>query len=290
VSRTTHHEYSFQARAGDTVHVDVSFHNVRVTAGSGDRVDASIDMEFIAAPELVARLLERFEPSFEQRDDGIYIRSGPGGQGPGVVTGNLEMKGSVVLTLPAGHDLEVTATSGSCRVEGDTGEGSVSVRTTSGSVKLHGGCSHITIQTTSGSVDVDLDREVKAAQVRSSSGRVSFEGPVTELEITTTSGAHKLDRLVANARLEASSGNITAQWNEIRAGSRITAQSRSGSVRLSLPASAEPGGTVRTRSGRIRSDFSGRSSPRGDRLDLDGGDQGVLIEVGTMSGKIELSS
>jgi hypothetical protein len=62
----------------------------------------------------------------------------------------------------------------------------------------------------------------------------------------------------------------------------------SGRVRLVFPSGTVLGGSADTGSGRIESDFPGRSSRRGDHLRLAGGEGAVKVQVDTSSGSIHL--
>jgi hypothetical protein len=69
-AETRRFEHRFDARPGATVVIDVSFHEVDVTARPGATVDVEVELD---SPS--SKALERYAPRFEESADRLLVRS-----------------------------------------------------------------------------------------------------------------------------------------------------------------------------------------------------------------------
>ena len=203
--------------------------------------------------------------------------------------GSVKKRGKVELVMPPGMDLTVDASSGSCTIGGDLGDGAVDVDISSGSTKIDGAMRELRVDASSGSVKVNLTRAVERVNVDVSSGSVRVVGPTPDVRVDTSSGSINLEGLTGSAKLGASSGSITASWTEIWDGATVNADASSGSVNLTFPQGTRLTGAVDTSSGGIRSDFPGELSKRRNHMVLDGGAGAVQVRVDTSSGGVTLT-
>lgn len=284
-TESLHREHVFPARAGTTVVVDVSFHSVEITARPGDTVEVSVDLEFSGAAGKVARLLEEYEPVFEQDENRILIRSTHRG-----IVGwwSLHAKGRVEITMPPDLDIGIDTSSGATILTGDFGRASLTADASSGSLRVEGAFDHITANASSGSVRLELSRPTETVRVDTSSGTVDLAGGAGDVTIGTSSGSISAEDLLGSATFDASSGSVTASWSSISPGSRVSVDTSSGGVRLLFPVGTSLAGRVDTSSGGIRTDFPGDVSDRGSRVDLVGGPDAVEVRVDTSSGGVKL--
>ena len=284
-TESLHREHVFPARPGQKVVVDVSFHEVEITARPGDTVEAVVDIEISGSASRVERLLRDLEPVFEQDENRILIRSA---RSAGFSWGWGRVQGRVVIAMPPDLDLTVDSSSGETIMRGDFGRATVDVDASSGGTRLQGAADAVAIDVSSGSVRLELDRPAESVRVDTSSGSVELAGGARSVTISTSSGSIEADGLLGDAVLDASSGSITARWDAIASGAEVTADSSSGGVRLTFPAGTKLAGRVDTSSGDIRTDFPGDVFERGSRLELAGGPDAVRISVDTSSGGVQL--
>jgi DUF4097 and DUF4098 domain-containing protein YvlB len=279
---SSHVAKSFPARPGAAVVVDVSFHEVEVTARPGDTVDFQVDLES-GSP----RLLEAYAPVFEDTAKGIVVRS------TAKETSWLaseHIAGRVRVSMPPGMDLLVDGSSGNVTVTGDLGDVKARLDLSSGCVSVRGGLAELEVDASSGSLRAELSRPLRRLAVDLSSGSATVTGgPIASVRADTSSGSVDLAGLAGDALLDTSSGSITARWvTAPAAGTAVSADSSSGGVRLSFPRGTVLAGAVATGSGGISSDFPGTLNRDRDRLDLAGGPGAVKVTVDTSSGSVHL--
>jgi len=283
-----HREHSFPARAGATVEIDVSFHEVEVMSRPGETVDVTVDLEVSASSSRAKRVIDELDPEF--RDDGgrLLIRSTRTG---GWNWGFSRTKGRVVVQMPPGLDLEVDSSSGRTSITGDFGDAEISCDASSGSVAVEGAARRVVADVSSGSITVELSRAAEVVTASASSGGIKVSGGAHSVNADTSSGGIRVTGLLGNANLDASSGSIVAQWDSVEPDARIVADTSSGGVQLSFPAGTSLKGTVETSSGGIHSDFPGLwKDRRGHHLVLDGGPGATHITVDTSSGGVKLTA
>jgi len=285
-SESSHTERSFAATVGGTVTVDVSFHDVEVRVRPGDSIDVTVDIEVSTWGSKAKKILEKYEPQFEERGGDLKIRSRR--DGGSFTIGYLNTKGNITLQVPAGIHVVIDSSSGDCDLDGDFGDVTVVCDTSSGDVTMRGAAREINADTSSGSVDLRLSRPAASVVADTSSGDVRLVGGAEQVRADTSSGSVDLAGLTGNARIDTSSGGVEARWSLAVASSRVSVDTSSGRVRLVFPTGTALDGWVDTGSGRIESDFPGKSSDDGDHLRLAGGEGAVKVQVDTSSGNIQL--
>ena len=195
---------------------------------------------------------------------------------------------SLDVCVPRNAQLRAHSGSGSIRVEGvsgtvdvESGSGSVQVegrpRTIhamafSGDVTILGGGSEVTrAESISGSVVIT--RAGGTVEAKSGSGNVNVKGEVREAELFAVSGNAVFDGILAN-------------------GGRLSAESSSGSVDITLPRNTSAEYELSTLSGDIDNDFGPpatrtRGGP-GLTLRFTVGDGGARIKGHTLSGSVRV--
>jgi hypothetical protein len=284
-AESLHSEHSFTVRPDATLIIDVSFHEVVVTARPGQTVDVVVDLEVRGSGPKAAKRLAELEPVFRDDGDTLLVRSVRKG---GINWGSSRATGRVVVEMPPDMDLEVDSASGSCTLTGDFGEAALSIDATSGPVRIAGAARELNVDTASGSVAAELSRPAQRLVADTASGSITVTGGAHRVEADSSSGGIRLSGLLGDASLDSSSGSITAHWSSLPTGTAIAADTSSGRVRLTLPPGTPLSGTIETGSGGIQSDFSGTWQDRGHRLELRGGREAVRIDVDTSSGGVQL--
>lgn len=288
---TKHYEHTFRAAEGNTVKVDVSFHDVTVTVAPGDEIRVAVDLETRASGERAARLLKKYEPTFKVENNTMLIRSVGHRHWTLFSFGSDNVHGKVAVTMPPGKNLILDTASGDCTVDGNLGDAKLSADVASGDVEVHGGARAISVDSASGDVTLELEGTVEQVSADTASGDVHVTGAVNELKADTASGDVTATGLTGPASADTASGDVSFEWTSIAAKSRIAVDTASGDARLVLPAGTEVAGKVTTSSGSIHSDFPGDRSDRGRKLNLSSSADGaVRVTIDTASGDVQLRS
>jgi DUF4097 and DUF4098 domain-containing protein YvlB len=278
-----HQEHTFDARPGQTVSIDASFHRVEVRIQPGSVVQAVVDLSASSSNGKAERAIEELTPVFSEKGDTIIIRSTRKG-GWNWSTGKI--KGEITVVMPPDLNLTIDSSSGSVTIEGDLGDADVDCDASSGSVTVRGAMKNLNVDTSSGSIKADVDRPLESFNADASSGSVRLSGGAYTVSVDTSSGSITLAGLRGDANMGASSGSISAQWESIPPSASINAEASSGSVTLELPPGTEISGTASTSSGGIRSDFPGTFEKR--RATFAGGSGAVEVRVSTSSGSVKV--
>jgi hypothetical protein len=279
-----HQEHTFDARPGQTVSIDVSFHRVEVKIQPGAEVHAVVDISANGSSGKAERAIEELTPVFQEKGDTIIIRSTRKG---GWNWWSGKIKGEVTVTMPPDLNLTVDSSSGSVTIEGDLGDADVDCDASSGSVTVRGAMQNLNVDTSSGSIKAEVSRPLESFNADASSGSVRLRGGAHSASVDTSSGSITLAGLRGDADLSASSGSISAQWDSIPPGASIDAGASSGSVTLELPPGTEIAGTAKTSSGSIiRSDFPGTFEKRS--ATFNGGPGAVDVRISTSSGSVNV--
>jgi DUF4097 and DUF4098 domain-containing protein YvlB len=279
-----HQEHSFDARAGSTVVVDVSFHSVKVEARPGDTVDVTVDIEVKGSGSSSKNALNQLQPKFLEEGNRLIIRST---KKKGFSWKSVSAKGRVTVKMPPGMDLVVDTSSGSAVISGDFGDAVIRFDASSGSLTVDGAMRELHSDTSSGSVRAAVSRPLDVFTADASSGSARLSGGAYRAMVDTSSGSANLTGLLGNASFDSSSGSITAQWDAIPAGAKIRADTSSGGVTLHFPAGTVLAGSVDVSSGGINSDFPGFVREK-DSLQFDGGPEAVDLRIDTSSGNVKL--
>ncbi len=280
-----HEKHRFDARPGNTVVVDVSFHRIEVTARPGNSIDVTVDIEIKGDGSKAQKFADDLQPKFLDEGDKFIIRSI---RKKGWNWKSASAKGLVTVQMPPGMNLVVDCSSGSAEISGDFGEAIVRFDASSGSLTVDGAMRELHSDTSSGSVKAALMRPLEEFSANASSGSVRLVGGTKKAKADTSSGSINMAGLLGDAYFGASSGSVTAQWNRIPTDATVRADASSGSVRLTFPEGTVFSGSVDVSSGGIRTDFPGSMTK--DHLTLNGGTGAVDIKVDTSSGSVKLLS
>jgi len=279
-----HQEHTFDARPGQTVSIDVSFHRVEVRVQSGDTVHAVVELSASGSSSKAERAIEELTPVFQEKGDTLVIRSTRKG-GWNWFRGKI--KGRVTVTMPPELNLSIDSSSGSITIDGDLGDASVNCDASSGSITIRGAMREFNADTSSGSIKAEVTRPMESFTADASSGSVRLTGGAHAASVDTSSGSINLAGLLGDANVDASSGSITAQWDSIPPDASIRAGASSGSVTLRLPPGTEISGTASTSSGStIRSDFPGTFEKRSAKFS--GGPGAANVRISTSSGSVKV--
>ncbi len=279
-----HQEHTFDARPGQTVSIDVSFHRVEVNVQPGATVHAVVDISASGSSGKAERAIEELTPVFQEKGNTLVIRSTRKG---GWNWFGGKIKGRVTVTMPPDLNLSVDSSSGSITIDGDLGDAAVDCDASSGSITIEGSMKTLNIDTSSGSIKARVDRPLERFNADASSGSIRLSGGAYSASVDTSSGGIDLAGLRGNADMSASSGSITAQWDSIPPDATVKASASSGSVTLELPPGTEIAGTAKTSSGSIiRSDFPGTFEKRS--ATFNGGPGAVDVRISTSSGSVNV--
>lgn len=172
--------------------------------------------------------------------------------------------GLLDVRVPAGADLSVRTTSGAVRMEGVAGP--VRVRSSTGAVRVRGTPPRVEATSVTGSIE--LSGSLPRVWVRSGSGRVEVRGAHGRIDATTESGPIHLraEGPVEHLRARSTGGSV-AFTGELAPEARVGVESHVGPVTLRIPP-ATPG-TYRIRSfgGTIRNELTDHE-PHSPRWDL----------------------
>jgi len=284
----SHDEKSFPAISGGKVRVMASFQDIQVRVRPGGSVRAVVDMEVTASGDTATRLLEEYKPTFESRDREILIREGRSDHGIHLNWHPTHLTGTIRIEAPPGMIFSLETASGDCLLDGGMGDGEARLQTASGDVKITGSMKILDVDTASGDVQAAFDKLVGTIRINTASGDVALSGPVGKLTVETASGDIKADDLTGEALFDTSSGDITALWSAIPAGTRVKADTASGGVHLTFPAAAIVSGRAKTSSGDITCDFPGIFSRKNDRIEFQGGEGAIHLDLDTSSGDISI--
>ncbi len=278
-----HQEHTFDARPGQTVAIDVSFHRVEVRIEPGDTVQAVVDITASSSSGKAERAVEELTPVFQEKGNTLVIRSTRKG-GWNWFSGKL--KGRVTVTMPPDLDLSVDSSSGSITITGDLGDAEVDCDASSGSITVEGAMRVFNADTSSGSIKARVTRPLESFNADASSGSIRLSGGAHNASVDASSGSITLTGLRGDADMGASSGSISARWDSIPPDASVKAGTSSGSVTLELPRGTEISGTAKTSSGGITSDFPGTFEKRSAKFT--GGPGAVQIRVSASSGSVKV--
>jgi hypothetical protein len=263
-----------------------SFHDVEVAVKPGDKVRVTVDMEISASSDAKAEeLIKEYAPTYVEKDGTLTIRSRRKSEA-GFNWGYMKMQGRIVLEMPPDLDLTLDTASGDCVLNGDLGKGKFSADVASGEIRVKGAAAELKVEAASGSFTGELSRPAAAAAFDMASGDVDLTGPVGSFKADTASGNVTVTGLTGPAVFDVASGDVKAEWTAVAPGTKVTADSASGSVTLVFPAGAVLGGMADTASGDVESDFPGTLNKRGNTFAFTGGPDAVELKLDAASGDI----
>ncbi len=283
-SSTSRH---FPASPGKTVVVDAADMDVSLRAADVTDVEVTTELKISAVTDAQAeRWISEHAPEFADSPERLTVTVRPvavGFIGLGMLTGRARLS----VVVPFGVIPDITTTSGTIRVRGDFAKASpLRLRTATGDMELEGAAAAVDVRTASGDARLTVVRPLEDLFARTSSGDVTLTGGARKVHADTASGDVWLDNLSGSSEVETSSGKITLAWDRLEPDATVKVRSSSGRVRLQLPPTASPQGTLRTTAGTIRCDLPGTVNEAGDAVTLAG--DGPTLDVETASGEIGL--
>ena len=192
------------------------------------------------------------------------------------------------LRVPEAASLEAETVSADISASGSRGE-NIILRTVSGDLEVDASPQRMELKSVSG--DVEFEGSVPRTSVETVSGEIVVVGAHGEISASTVSGDLSLEAgEVSRGRFEVVSGDLVLNLS-VAGDGRLSCDSMSGDVRLSLPDDQQGSFVAQTLSGEIHSDF-GKSSrvSRGPGMMLEHqeGRSGAKIRVETFSGDISI--
>lgn len=192
------------------------------------------------------------------------------------------------LRIPEQASIEAETVSADIRVRGTRGE-RVDLRTVSGDLEVSGEPGRMDLKSVSG--DVEFDGRVSRSALETVSGEITVVGASGEVRANTVSGDVSLEAgEVSQGRFEAVSGDLVLELS-LTEGGRLSCDSMSGDVRISLPGIQQAEFDAQTFSGSINSDFGSAarvSGGPGVTLEHREGDSGAKVRVETFSGDVTI--
>jgi DUF4097 and DUF4098 domain-containing protein YvlB len=200
-------------------------------------------------------------------------------------------RSDIEVHVPAGSRVSVESFASAITVSDVTGP--VTAETVNGAVSVSGSLKEVSAESVNGAVDVSgASARVHAGTVN---GALTIQGARGEVEANTVNGELRVvgGGAFTRAHLESVSGSIRFQ-GELGPHAELQAQTVSGEVELTLPASTAADFTVNTFSGDVDTDFAaqyrnpgGRNSPQKE-LTFSIGGGGAKVAIETLSGAIRL--
>jgi DUF4097 and DUF4098 domain-containing protein YvlB len=204
---------------------------------------------------------------------------------PHGVTSTLEVH------VPEGSRVEIESFGGSIVVE-DV-KGTVRAENVNGNITVSGAAREVDVQTVNGSLDVKAPaRRVRAESVN---GSVSVKGATGVVEASTVNGSLDVaGGAFSHTRLETVNGRVQFDGDLARNGI-LDAESVSGAVELTLPASVAADFTLSTFSGAVTNELGpaldrtgGHDVPSEKELSFTTGAGGATVTIHTLSGAIAI--
>lgn len=262
-------------------------------------------------PATAAGLVEIENPAgtlrvigWNQNEVAVTGTLGPGAEGLSVtgeknrIRVEVETRGNphgVTSTLevhvPEGSRLEIESFAGSIAVS-DV-KGTVRAENVNGDITVSGASGEVDVQTVNGSLEVSAPaRRVHAESVN---GSVTVKGASGEIEASTVNGGLLVSGgTFTHGHLETVNGTVRFEGDLART-AVLDADSVSGAVELSLPATVAADFTLSTFSGTIENDLgpaldpaSGRDNPSEKELSFTTGAGGATVTIHTLSGGIAI--
>ncbi|NLW60395.1 MAG: DUF4097 domain-containing protein [Firmicutes bacterium] len=278
---------SFLLAPDGTVVVEAAFQEVEVIQTADPTVEVEVSMTFQASSRpKVEILIDEYRPVFTVDEQRLEIRSST--KAPGISTMFAQASGKIRIKVPAKTSLIINTASGSCTFQGCF-DADITANSASGDVSFRGEVKSFSVSTASGEIRADFEGPVARVEAHSVSGSIWLSGPVQTAQLHTVSGdinLHGSDggKLIASTI----SGNLIATWETLSAPVIITAESVSGNLRFFFPADAKIRGELKSRSGRITSEFSGLFSGEVNTHFLHDDAADVQIAATTTNGAIDL--
>jgi DUF4097 and DUF4098 domain-containing protein YvlB len=199
------------------------------------------------------------------------------------------VKSDLSIQVPAGSRLEIEGFASAIRIEGVNGP--VQAETVNGSIVMTGGSKDVNLQTVNGSVEVTSP--ATRVHAESVNGAVTVRDASGEVDASTVNGTLTVvGGTFTRAQLETVSGRIVFE-GALGKGATLSAETVSGSVDLTLPASVSADFSISSFSGDIENEL-GPPPKKASKwtsekeLSFTSGSGGGKVSVETLSGNIRL--
>ncbi|HSL18878.1 MAG TPA: DUF4097 family beta strand repeat-containing protein [Methylomirabilota bacterium] len=280
---------TFAAPDGTRVVIDAATVDVQIRTADVDRVAVATELRIAGVGEdRAASWIASHTPTTEVADGRITVTVSPGRSGF-LGLGTLTARSRLGFLLPHHVVPDITTTGGSVVIRGDLPDARpLYLRTATGDMELVGAAASVDLRSASGDARLELIRPLERFFARTSSGNVTLTGGAREVHVDTASGSVWMDNLSGSTEVVTSTGRITLAWDRLEPHHRVVVRSDSSRIRLTLPESAAPRGSLRTIGGTVRSDFPGVVNEAGDTVTLSGEGPELLVE--SASGDIVLAA
>ncbi|MDZ4831410.1 MAG: DUF4097 family beta strand repeat-containing protein [Phycisphaerae bacterium] len=276
-----------------TLEVESTFLDVDVTLATTNEVGIKADvvLETSGGNATAEREIEHVMVSVVRDGDRLIIRQGDPAK-PWRFSGSSSGSGRIAITVPANVQLTFQTASGDVRLAGDFGPVACKLATASGDMTLTDlGVSTLAVGTASGDGRIAVLRSLDRFSWRAASGDLQFTGGAETVSAASASGNVVIDGIGGAATVGTASGDVrlgVIAGPALGASTPIKIATASGDVSVTLPASAQPIGTITTVSGRISADQPVQSVARpGSNVATFSGN-GVPLNIETASGDIAI--
>ncbi len=280
---------AFAAPADTRLAIDAATVDLRLRTGDVSQIEVATDLRISGVGEQRAeQFIDAFTPKVEVGVDRISITVNPGRLGF-LGLGILTARSRLDFLVPHHVIPDITTTGGSISIQGDLPEARpLYLRTATGDIELVGAAATVDIRTASGGSRLDLVRPLERLFARTSSGNIDVAGGAQEVRVDTASGSVWMNNLSGDAEVVTATGRITLSWDRLDTDHRVVVRSDSGRIRITIPESTSPRGSLRTIAGHVRSDFAGLVNDAGNTISLTG--DGPEIHVESASGDVTLAA
>lgn len=281
-------QQAFRADPGRLVLIDAGPLDLFVRAADVPEIRINAELAAGALKEAQALAwIESHRPVIAD-DPEAFRLTVPEGRRFGLLRGVVASRARLEVVLPLRVLPDLATSSGNLRVEGEFPEARpLRLRTAAADVFFAGWAPRVEARSTSGSIEVRASRPLDEFLARSASGSVLLTGGARLARCDNASGTVRLSALVGPVGVATTSGNVVLQFDSLATGDEVRVTTSSGRVSLTLPPKAEPGGTLASSRGEIRSSYGGEASPQGGRFVLFG--RKPILTITTTSGRIDLS-
>lgn len=280
---------TFAAPDGTRVVIDTASVDVRLRTADVGELEVATDLKISGVGEERAeRYIASHMPTTEVDNGRITVTVKPGKSGF-LGLGTLTARARLGFLMPGHVVPDITTTSGSISIRGDLPNARpLYLRTATGDMDLVGAVAAVDIRSASGDARLELIRPADRFFARTSSGDLDLRGGARQVHADTASGSVWMNNLSGDTEVVTSTGKITLSWDRLDPNRRVVVRTDSGRIRLTLPETVAPRGSLRTIGGTIRSDFPGIVNDAADAVTLSGDGPELFVE--SASGDIVLEA
>jgi DUF4097 and DUF4098 domain-containing protein YvlB len=272
-------KHSFRVSPGGVAYVATELGSIDVTTHRGDTVEAQVIRRVPTDDrEAVARVLENFEVSFDQKGNDVYVTARR--RNRGWMFRDTQLKVKIILTVPTRYNVDLKTSGGNIGVADLQGE--VEARTSGGNLRIGRIQGEVMARTSGGNIDL---RESRGnADISTSGGNILIGDVEGDLHAHTSGGNIRVKSVGGKLSAETSGGDIEIE----DARGTVTASTSGGSVVARLAAQPTGDSKLSTSGGNVTV-YLAKGVAVDIRARASGG--GVHSEIPMMvEGKVERSS